>query len=131
MEPILNRSEIAELLQAIKHGKVPLDIDDNDEESFLSCSEIDLFNLTRPDTGQFKIPNFDIIIDSFCRLYATSLTNQLQRNFSINRTSLKTLPFQDVMSGKNNPGAIGILDMQPLKHGALIVLDPQLSFFND
>jgi flagellar motor switch protein FliM len=32
------------------------------------------------------------------------------------------------MADKNQPGGIGILDMPPLKHGALIIIDPKLSF---
>jgi flagellar motor switch protein FliM len=32
------------------------------------------------------------------------------------------------MADKPNPGAIGILDMNPLKYGAMIILDPVLSF---
>jgi flagellar motor switch protein FliM len=32
------------------------------------------------------------------------------------------------MADKHQPGGIGILDMPPLKHGALIIIDPKLSF---
>ncbi len=32
------------------------------------------------------------------------------------------------MADKTNPGAIGILDMNPLKYGAMIILDPVISF---
>lgn len=128
MEPILNKLEIAELLKAIREGKVSLDIDEGDQESFLDCEPINLFQLTHRGGEQFRIPNFDIILDLFCRAYATSLTNQLQRNFSLTRTNLETFEFQKFMSSKNNPGAIAILDMAPLKYGALIVFDPKLSF---
>ncbi|MGB3212390.1 MAG: FliM/FliN family flagellar motor switch protein [Desulforhopalus sp.] len=128
MNSILNKSEISDLLNAIREGKVSLELDDNEQESFLACSAINLFQLARPDKEQFRIPNFDIILDSFCRSYATSLTNQLQRTFSITRTALETYEFQKFMAEKNQPGGIGILDMPPLKHGALIIVDPKLSF---
>lgn len=128
MDPILNKSEISELLKAIRAGKVSLDLGDSEDESFLDCSPINLFQLARPDKEQFRIPNFDIILDIFCRQYATSLTNQLQRTFSITRTSLETYEFQKYMAEKNQPGGIAILDMAPLKHGALIIIDPNLSF---
>ncbi|MGB3224451.1 MAG: FliM/FliN family flagellar motor switch protein [Desulforhopalus sp.] len=128
MDPILKKSEITDLLNAIRNGKVSLDLDDNEQNSFLACSPLNLFQLARPDREQFRIPNFDIIIDVFCRSYATSLTNQLQRTFSITRTALETFEFQKFMADKNQPGGIGILDMPPLKHGALIILDPKLSF---
>ncbi|MCP3889957.1 MAG: hypothetical protein GY702_13960 [Desulfobulbaceae bacterium] len=128
MEPILNKSEIAELLQAIRDGKVQLDTDEQDESSFLECTPLNLFQLAKPDKEQFRIPNLDIILDVFCRVYATSLTNQLQRTFSIQRTSLDSIEFQKFMADKQKPGAIGILDMPPLKNGALIIFDPKLSF---
>jgi len=126
MEAILNKSEIAELLKAIKEGKVSLDLDE--QEQALECTPVNLFQLQLPDAEQFRIPNFDIILDIFCRYYTTSLTNQLQLNFSISRTSLETYEFQKFMAEKSHPGAIGILDLHPLKHGALIVFDAKISF---
>ncbi len=128
MDSILKKSEISELLNAIREGKVSLDLDADEQESFLACSPINLFQLTRPDREQFRIPNFDIILDLFCRSYATSLTNQLQRTFSITRTALDTHEFQKFMADKTQTGGIGILDMPPLKYGALIIIDPKLSF---
>jgi len=128
MDPILKKSEITDLLKAIREGRVSLDLDDNEQSNFLTCSPVNLFQLARPDREQFRIPNFDIILDTFCRSYATSLTNQLQRTFSITRTALETFEFQKFMADKHQPGGIGILDMPPLKHGALIIVDPKLSF---
>lgn len=128
MEPILKKAEIAELLAAIREGKVSLELDEQEQSQFLECTEINLFQLARPDAEQFRIPNFDIILDAFCRSYATSLTNQLQLNFSITRTALETHEFQKFMADKQKPGAIGILDISPLKQGALIMFDAKLSF---
>ncbi len=129
MEPILNKEEIANLLTAIGEGLVSLDLDDNTPLSpNLKATSINLFNLPRVDAEQFRIPNFDIILDIFCRIYSTSLTNKLQRTFSITRTSLESSEFQDFFKDKGNLGASGIIDMPPLKHGSLIVLDPKLSF---
>lgn len=128
MEPILNKKEIADLLSAIKSGKVSLQPDTESQEPVLACSSINLFQLGRPDSEEFRIPNLDIILDIFCRLYATSLTNQLQRTFSITRTNLQSFEFQKFMADRRSTGAIGILDMAPLKYGALVMVDPKLSF---
>ncbi len=128
MEQILNKTEIADLLKAIREGRISLDVDEKQQDDFLKCTPTNLFQLTRPDSGQFRIPNFDIILDTFCRSYATSLSNQLQRSFSITRTALESYEFQKFMADKTNPGAIGILDLNPLKYGAMIILDPVLSF---
>lgn len=127
MEPILNRAEIADLLGAIHNGQVSLDLED-EQDDFLACSPVNLFQLARPDREQFRIPNFDIILDAFCSQYATSLTNQLQRTFSVTRVNLETYEFQNFMADKSQPGAIGILDIPPLKQGALVIYDPKLSF---
>jgi len=128
MEQILSKSEIADLLKAIREGRISLDLDDKEQDAFLACTPINLFQLTRPDSELFRIPNFDIILDLFCRIYATSLTNLLQRNFTITRVSLESHEFQKFMSDKHSPGAIGILDMSPLKYGALMIFDAPLSF---
>ncbi|TKB10284.1 flagellar motor switch protein FliM [Desulforhopalus sp. IMCC35007] len=127
MEPTLSRAEIADLLKAIHEGQVSLALDGG-QEDFLHCTPVNLFQLARPDKEQFRIPNFDIILDTFCRYYATSLTNQLQRTFSVTRVGLETFEFQKFMADKSKPGSIGILDLPPLKQGALIIFDPKLSF---
>ena len=129
MEPILNKEEIARLLAAIREGKVSLDLDEDAQQiPNIECTPVDLFNLVHPDKEQFRIPNFDIILDMFCRTYSTSLTNNLQRTFSITRTSLESTEFQNYFMDNNNLGAIGIIEISPLKYGALVILDPKLSF---
>jgi len=129
MEPILKKEEIANLLAAINDGTISLDFDDDVQQSpFLDSTPIDLFNLSHIDAEQFRVPNFDIIMDLFCRVYATSLSSKLQRTFSISRTSLESFEFQNFFKNKSNLGASGIIDMAPLENGALIVFDPKLSF---
>jgi flagellar motor switch protein FliM len=129
VEPILKKEEIARLLAAIREGRVSLDLDDDTAQiPNLECTPVDLFNLVHPEKDQFRIPNFDIILDMFCRTYSTSLTNNLQRTFSITRTSLESTEFQNYFMDNNNLGAIGIIEISPLKYGALVILDPKLSF---
>jgi len=128
VEPVLGKKEIANLLTAISKGWVSLDSDDDIQQPFLNTSPIDLFNLNHAESEQFRIPNFDIILDIFCRSYSTSLTNTLQRTFSITRTSLESSEFKHFFKEKGNLGASGIIDMSPLKHGALLIFDPKLSF---
>jgi flagellar motor switch protein FliM len=99
MEPILSKTEIADLLKAIRDGKVSLDLEDQQQSTFLDCKPANLFQLTRPDNELFRIPNFDIILDTFCRSYATSISNQLQRSFTITRTALQSFEFQKIHGG--------------------------------
>jgi flagellar motor switch protein FliM len=128
MEPLLNKAEISDLLSAIRNGTVPLDVEEGTQTTILPCTPVNLFQHGETDKERTRMPNLDIIIDNFCRLYATSLTNQLQKTFSINRIRLESIEFQKFMADKNQPGAIGILDMSPLITGALIIFDPKLSF---
>jgi len=93
MEPILSKEEISDLLQAIRQGKVSLDGETSADT--LPCEDINLFQLPRPAADKLKVPNFDIIVDSFARNYAVSLSNQLQRTISITRVKLQTLEFQN------------------------------------
>jgi len=129
VEPILSKQQIADLLTAIKTGKVPLDLDEGEgQERFLECKPVNLFQLGQRKDEQTRIPNFDIILDTFCRNYSISLTNQLQRNFSITRTSLESCEYQEYLARRRNPGAIGMLSMPPLLHNSLLVFDLQLAY---
>lgn len=129
VEPILSKQQIADLLTAIKAGKIPLDLDeDGRQERFLDCKPLDLFQQTRRKEDRVRIPNFDLILDNFSRNYSISLTNQLQRTFSITRTALETCEYQEYLARRKNPGAIGMLSLPPLQHNALIIFDRQLSY---
>lgn len=131
MEPILNRQEIAELLQAIRNGQVPLEggiTGEKQHDRFLSAEKVDLFNLEQKQSEESRFPNFDLILDNFCKHYSIALTNELQRTFSITRNNLGSMEFQQFITSLDNPGAIGILNMPPLKQGVLFIADPSLSF---
>ncbi len=130
MEPILSKQQIADLLSAIRSGKVPLDLDDDDRsEKFLDCEPVDLFQIShQKKEDHVRIPNFDIILDNFCRNYSISLTNQLQRTFNITRTSMENCEYQEYLAKRKNPGSIGMLSLLPLQHNALLVFDRQLSY---
>lgn len=128
MEPILNKQEIADLLQAIRSGRVPLDLEDDRPQQFLKYSQLNIFEAAHRRETTNKLINFDIIVDAFSRNYAISLTNKLQRNFSLQRISLESSTFQEFQAKRNNPGAIGLLNLHPLHNSALLVLDARLSF---
>ena len=129
MEPILSKQEIADLLSAIRDGKVSIDLErETPESQFLDSRPVNLFQLARSASDQGRFPNFDIILDAFSRNYSISLTNLLQRPFTVTRKSLDIFHFQAYLTEKSKPAAIGILNLMPLKHGALMIFDPKLSF---
>lgn len=129
MEPILSKQEIADLLTAIRDGRISIELDrDAAGGQFLDSTPVNLFQLARSTTDQGRFPNFDIILDAFSRNYSISLTNLLQRSFTVTRKTLDIFHFQQYLTDKTKPAAIGILNLTPLKHGALMIFDPKLSF---
>lgn len=129
MEPILNKQEIADLLAAIKEGQVSLDLEKEDKSHFSKkCSPLNLFQAGALKDELSRLPNFDIILDNFAQNLGISLTNHLQRNFSITRTSMDSSHFLDFLLEHKDVGAIAVLDVSPLKQGALILIDAHMCF---
>ncbi|MBU1139264.1 MAG: flagellar motor switch protein FliM [Proteobacteria bacterium] len=129
MEPILKKEEIAELLAAIKSGQVSTDLKGDDKRfSDVNVSPLNLFQMTGSSDEQHRIPNLDIILDAFAQNFSITLTNQLQRTFKITRTEINSIEFQDYLMSQKDAGAISVLNLEPLKNGALMVLDSELCF---
>jgi len=129
VEPILSKQEIADLLCAINEGRVSTEATAPLQAAkFADAESINLFHITNKNSLQLRIPNFDIILDTFAQNYSISLTNQLQRTFTISRIDIESGTFNDFMTTQKSPGAIGVLNLSPLKYGALFILDQQLSF---
>ncbi|MDH4317021.1 MAG: FliM/FliN family flagellar motor switch protein [Desulfobulbaceae bacterium] len=131
MEPILSRDEIAELLTAIKDGRVSTDLVGEDQSATGEgiTEPVDLLTIyTMSRHGESRLPNLDIILDNFARSVSISMTNLLQRNFTVSRQDMGTTPFQEGIAALNNKGAIAIYSIDPLKNGCLIHIDQALSF---
>jgi len=129
VEPILSKDQISELLLAIKSGQVSTDLQgEGDAIDNANVTPVNLFQLGSASDNQQRIPNFDIILDNFSQNFAITLTNQLQRNFTINRTGIETHEFQEYLASQKNAGAIGVLSLDPLKNGALMLLNRELCF---
>ncbi len=129
MEPILSKEQIAELLLGIKSGQVSTDLKDGDfPVDQANVKPANLFQMGGSSEKQQRIPNLDIILDHFAQNYSVTLTNQLQRTCTITRTGIDTLEFQEYLLSQKDAGAIGVLSLDPLKNGALMVLDSELCF---
>ncbi|MFP7756408.1 flagellar motor switch protein FliM [Thermodesulfobacteriota bacterium B35] len=133
MEPILSKEEIADLLAAIRTGQVSTDsIDEGGPGGPIPkpVQDVDIFQVYvhDEDKGGMRIPNLDIILDTFTRNFGTTLTNQLQRTFSVHREEISTTSFQNSILDLKNQGAIGIYSTDPLKYGCLFHLDALLAF---
>jgi len=132
MERILSKEEISELLAAVKHGEFPSELGDGDDDSVSldqegrSVSKLNLMRL--PGGASWKIPNFDIVMDAFGHNLATSLSNRLQRSVNVQTSSIDYLQFEQALARVTPCGAIGILDLDPLKAGGLLIVDEKLPF---
>lgn len=114
---------------AIKEGKISTDLDSDDRSAYIvDAKPLNLFQLGTFDEEQLRVPNFDIILDAFSQNYLISLTNLLQRTFTITKTGIDTVHFQEFLLENKDVGAIGVLNLAPLKYGALIMIDKQLAF---
>jgi flagellar motor switch protein FliM len=129
VEPILSKKEIDDLLTAIKQGKVPLDLGKEAKDRFAKeCTPVNLFQVNALSDELSKLPNFDIILDNFCQNLAITLTNNLQRTFSITRSQIDSSHFLDFLLENKDAGAIAVIDISPLKHGALILIDAVMCY---
>jgi flagellar motor switch protein FliM len=129
LEPILNKQEIADLLTAIKQGRISLDPDKDDQDKFAKeCSPVNLFQVNALNDELGRLPNFDILLDNFCQNFAITLTNNLQRTFSVSRSLIESSHFLDFLLENKDAGAIAVFDISPLKHGALLLIDAKMCF---
>ncbi len=134
VEPILTKQEIAELLAAIRAGRISTDLIDTDRpwppRQATPASNLDLFKVYERfrTSGELRLPNLDIILDSFARKFSTCLTNVMLRNFGVEREDIATTDFQQSLLDLNSQGAVGIYSISPLKYGCLFHFDTLMAF---
>jgi len=135
VEPILTKEEIADLLAAVRDGRVSAETVPEEQQQSRGAAapgetrRIDLCRLYlqagKPDK---RIPNFDLTLDTFAQNYGISLTNNLQRSFQVRRQAIDSRTFQESLAELKNQGAIAVLGLEPLKYGALLHFDGPLAF---
>ncbi len=141
MEKILSKEEIAELLSAVRHGEVAVDpaaepaveTGKRQKASAVSAPDkaaaaerLNLFRAQGPEG--WKLHNFDLVLDSFAHNFSISLSNRFQRSVSVKLDAMESMSFDVLLQKFSGRGAIGILQLEPLSGGALMVMDEQLSY---
>ncbi len=138
MEKILTKDEIADLLSAVRHGEIDVDDIGSDADSgggkrassrrskTLTARECNLFRAEGPENWRLK--NYDLILDSFARNYALSMSSRFQRAVHIKLEAMESMTFEVLLQRLSGRGAIGVLQIEPLTGGGLLILDEQLSF---
>ncbi|MCW8894048.1 MAG: FliM/FliN family flagellar motor switch protein [Deltaproteobacteria bacterium] len=132
MEKILSKDEIADLLSAVRHGEI--DVESVGAEAGAEASAKDaaavehcnLFKAVGPDG--WKLKNYDLILDSFARNYALSLSTRFQRAVHMKLEAMESLVFDAFLQRLSGRGAIGTLQLEPLTGGGILIFDEKLSF---
>ncbi|PNU21128.1 flagellar motor switch protein FliM [Geothermobacter hydrogeniphilus] len=126
MERILSQEEISELLSAVKHG----DIEPEPEEAAVSDSgSVCRLDLVRAGSNnELRLNNLDLILDSFARNYAITLTNRIQQPANVKRTAISSMECESYLNHLKDGAAIGVYKLEPLRHGILVVFESELSF---
>lgn len=129
MEKILNKQEIAELLEAIHSGQLAMEMEslgDDPEADDSGAAPLDLFQ--GQSTGHWRVASFDLFLDTFARYYGVTLTNLVQGAASVKRSQVSTMEFEHVVQNLTDRGVIGVIRLDPLRWGGLVLFDGQLSF---
>ncbi len=134
MEKILTKEEIAELLSAVSHGDIDVDAVPAEpgkpgKGRVAAATQAEKCNLFRAQGPEgWKLPNFDLILDGFARNFALSLSNRFQRAAVVKLDTMESMTFDGLLQNLSGHGSIGILQLEPLRGGGLIIFDEQLSF---
>jgi flagellar motor switch protein FliM len=135
VEKILSKEEIADLLSAVRQGDIDVESVGAEPVSSASAStaraaasaeHCNLFKADGPEGWRLK--NYDLILDSFARNYSMSLASRFQRAVQVKLEAMESMVFDALLQRLSGRGAIGILQLEPLAGGGLLVFDEKLSF---
>ena len=108
MEKILSKEEIADLLSAVRHGDIKIDQDPHAAGAAgtagksVKAEECNLFRADGPEG--WKLPNFDLVLDSFAHNYAMSLSTRFQRAVSVKLDAMESMRFEALLQRDWQPG---------------------------
>lgn len=127
MERILSKDEIAELLSAVRAGDVAVDGELTTSGGVSKANKLDL--VFSHSTRKCKFDNLDIILDTFARNYGISLTNCLQHSTLVKREAIEAYEFEGFLQRLKSNEAIGIIHLDPLRWGGLLIFNDALAFY--
>ena len=130
MEKILSKEEISDLLSAVRHGEIDVEsVGQESAETGSSAVSAESCNLFKSSSSEnWKLKNYDLILDSFARNYGLSLSTRFQRAVNMKLEAMESLTFDALLQRLSGRGAIGVLQLEPLIGGGLLIFDEQLSF---
>lgn len=126
MERILTQQEISELLSAVDHGDIYAEPEEVRITNNTAVSRIDL--VRSHGNNELRLNNLDLILDSFARNYSITLSNRIQQQATVKRSSITAMECEAYLNRLKDGAAIGIYKFEPLRHGILIAFEAELSF---
>lgn len=131
MEKILSKEEIADLLSAVRQGDIDVESVGAEPSAAavgrtVKAEHCNLFRAEGPEG--WKLKNYDLILDSFARNYSLALSTRFQRAVQVKLEAMESMIFDALLQRLSGRGAIGILQLEPLTGGGLLIFDEKLSF---
>ena len=127
MERILSKDEIAELLSAVRAGEIAVEGEAGPANKPSKANKLDL--VFSHSSRKCKFDNFDIILDTFARNFSISLTNCLQHSTLVKREAIEAYEFEGFLQRLSGHEAIGIIHLDPLRWGGLLIFNDALSHY--
>jgi flagellar motor switch protein FliM len=123
MKDVLSREEIDKLLTAINAAGT-----ETDEISPVS-RKIKIYDFKRPEKfSKEQIRAISIIHDTFSHLTTDSLCAQLRNISHVHVASVDELTYEEFIRTLPVPTTLAVFDMEPLKGGAVLEIDPCITF---
>jgi flagellar motor switch protein FliM len=125
MRQVLSEDEIEQLLTAINAS----DKESDDIKSAPDTRKIKIYDFKRPDKFSLQqIRAISIIHDTFSRLISDSLSAKLRSMVHVHVASVDQLTHEEFIRTLPTPTTMAIMDMAPLKGGAVLEIDPAITF---
>jgi flagellar motor switch protein FliM len=124
MSHILTQEEVDALLRGISGGEIETEI----EQSF-DPSEIVNYDLTSQDRIiRGRMPTLEMTNEKFARMFRATLSSMLRKVVSVSALSVDMIKFGEFLKTLPVPTSLHLFRMDPLRGGALIVLEPRIIF---
>jgi len=129
LERILSKDEISELLSAVREGALDAELEVDEVGYSSEPKKITNFSLVQLRTQSgIRLPNFDILLDSFARNLSFSISSRVQRTVTVVRDTIQEVEFGSLVEECMNHELFGVIGIDPLKKNGLLIFDSNLAF---
>jgi flagellar motor switch protein FliM len=117
MTEVLSQQEIDDLLKAVND----IYADDEETSEYISTDRPNKFS-------REQVREISLVHENFARIAAKSLSNRLQRTFSLTVASVDQLFMGEFIRSIPSPTTLGVINVQPLNGSVLLEIDPAITF---